>query len=295
MRCLLLVPMLPLLASDSTLADLAKLLPSRCETIIGIRGDFLRTVPSPAFYLATADSTLRGFSDIVTQARFDPKRDLGELIACGERIVIVRGSFDRQHFGHLDRMWGDRKETEYRGAVVSSIVADEGEEPQLHTALIRDYVIIGPPVEVRAAIDRLLDGANTAGRPLTPEIGRARNRFDAWVFTTKTGGMSHEIDPRLGFGQSALEPFQLKGLTAGITLGDSAAVEIEVKAANAPDAQSVASVMRLALAATRVEVPAPFQAVIDQLSISAINDSVHVAYASPLADFEQMLLLFKRH
>lgn len=285
---------LPLLA-DPALDALGRLLPPSCNRITGVSGEALRRVPSPAFYLMAGDSAGGGFGDLIIRAGFEPKRDMAEFVSCGQYpdLVIVRGTFDRQRFGYLDRMQGERKEIIYRDFPVSMIESGK-EEPPLWTALVREHVIIGSPHQVQASIDRLPGGAPDP--PFLREIERARERFDVWVLSTEPGFARHEIGHGSGLGESAAQPFErTRGFTAGLTLSGSPTVLLEVRAANEADARSMATVIRLVLAAKRQEMPAPFQSALDRLTIWPAGDTVSASYTTTLADFEQLLLVAKQH
>ncbi len=280
--------------ADSALDTIARLLPPSCDRILGVSGEALHKVPSAPFYLMFADQSGRAFGDLITGAGFDPKRDMAEVFSCGgyPELVIVRGTFDRQRFGYLDRMQGERKEIVYRDFPVSMIESGE-ENPALWTALVRGHVIIGSPADVKDAIDRLADGAPPP--PFLREIERARSRFDAWVHSTSAHFGRRDAE-HLGFGEAALEPFErTRGLTAGISLSGSPTALLEVKAANEADAKNMATVIRMVLDAKRREIPEVFHGFVDRITIWPAGDAVSASYTASLADFEMLLLLAKRH
>ena len=212
-------------------SDLAILIPPDTQMLAGIRFDRLRA--TPLYRKLAAENMLPAFFEFRAGSGFDPARDLHEVLLASDgkqTLAIARGTFPA-------KLSGDDGER-------AIVVLDHGR------------ALAGPPVLVRAAIDRYRSGHRAAPRDLLARAEALPDDAQIWAVVLAWHGLSPGTLRNMGNAANLdriLREVESATLTADLRSGVRVAFAGDCRTAQ--DAKTLSEQLRGLLSLLRANVP----------------------------------------
>jgi hypothetical protein len=244
----------PVWAADEAML---RLVPPGVSTIAGADFDRARSSPLGQTVLEVLNKENDDLEKFIAATGFDPRRDIREVIAAGDRIgphsspgpgqnshrqlFIARGVFDEARILGSASVFGGLVNS-YQGFRLLT----PPREKAVEIAFLGNMVVAGQPVEVRAAVDR-----HVAKAPPSEAAARALSlsqQYDAWAITGAVSQFVYQPPHSSQAGAAAKNALtSIQSVTAGFRFGGYVDVTAEAVTRSEQDAAALIDLYRLAV------------------------------------------------
>ena len=271
------------------------------KLVAGINIIQARTSPFGQMLLANIKDDDAGLQKLLSATGFDPRKDIFEVMVAtsGTKdapsgLVAVTGIFNQAQITSFVRTLGVMPGS-YNGIDLYLSPGGKKGAPTSGFAFLDSAVFVaGTEAELKAAIDRKLNGTGGLNPALTNKVTDWSGRSDAWMISTVPISGFGPF-PNQGTAPGGFSVDSVRAATAGVKFGKVVEVNAEATMRSPEDAKALSDVVQFLVSMVKMnqnpknQPPQQVTKMLETMQLSVSGSLVKVSFSMPESDLETLI------
>lgn len=278
---------------------LLALVPPGAKIITGVDVNQAKNSQFGQYILNRINTEDRSLEELIQQTGFDPRRDLEDFLFASPGssegsesrfAVLVRGNFDKDRIRAMAKSKGAAIQ-KYQGV---DVFVDRSEhQPTAFAFADAGVLVLGDIATVQQILGNRAN-PTPLNEPLQQLVSSTGANNDAWFVSRMPGAyLANHLKQQTSQPAAAQALDSIVQSSGGIEFGDIVRLSFDAIARSPKDAQSLVDVIRFLTSLVQMNREKGIHAealaaAIDQMSLQADGDAVHVSFSLPEKTLEQL-------